>query len=204
MYSVSLKIDGIESWRRSAGILHIVVGFFLILNTKKYLDLSERDNTFLVLSVLCVAIASLAYGFFRRKIDLLAKYNFALRVLQVITFLVLGFHIVDLGTPIDYIGIFLFVVLCLILMFSERRVFQQTVIILDDNGVKIPGLYTDHLVKWQDLSEVVVREDFLTLFHIKKKYLQYQVVQDLSIIEVNKLDLFCKEQIEKTRSMVEK
>jgi hypothetical protein len=89
-------------------------------------------------------------------------------------------------------------------MFSERRVFQQTVIILDDNGVKIPGLYTDHLVKWQDLSEVVVREDFLTLFHIKKKYLQYQVVQDLSIIEVNKLDLFCKEQIEKTRSMVEK
>ena len=59
----------------------------------------------------------------------------------------------------------------------------------------IPGNYKDYLVRWEDLSEVVVREDFLTLFHIKKKYLQYQVMQDLSTLEVAKLNAFCRENV---------
>jgi hypothetical protein len=41
----------------------------------------------------------------------------------------------------------------------------------------------------------VVREDFITLFHVERKYLQYQVLQDLSTLEVAKMNAFCKEKL---------
>jgi hypothetical protein len=68
----------------------------------------------------------------------------------------------------------------------------------------IPGNYKDHLVSWEELTEVIIREDFLTLFHVKKKYLQYQVMQDLSTLEVAKINAFCREQIEKAEAGVNK
>lgn len=198
MYSVTVKIEEIERRRRSAGLLHVVTGFFLIAKGADYYRFLRYESFLPVLPVFIVAFTSLAYGFFRKKIDLLAKYNFWLRLVQLLTFVVLGIALLNMGgRTIDYAGVFVFAFLCLVLLFSERRIFQQTTIFFDENGIKIPGYYKDHLVKWQDVTQVVVREDFLTIFHVKNKYLQYQVVQDLSTLEVAKLNAFCREQIEK-------
>jgi hypothetical protein len=202
MYSVTVKIDGIESKRRSAGLLHIVVGFFLIAKAADYYRFLDYENFIATLPVFAVAGISLFYGFFRRRVDILAKYNPAIRAAQIITLIILGFVMIKLGRPIDYIGLFIFAFLCFLLLVSERKVFEPTTIYFDEAGVTIPGSYKNYLVKWEDLTEVVVREDFLTLFHVKKKYLQYQVIQDLSILEVAKLNAFCREQIEKKASMV--
>jgi hypothetical protein len=100
------------------------------------------------------------------------------------------------GRAIDYMSAFVFALLAFLLIFSEKRIFDETVLLLDEPGIKIPGYYKEHRVLWQDLSEVVIREDFVTIFHKKQKYLQYQVKQDLSILEITKMNAFCKEQIE--------
>ena len=204
MYSVTVKIDGIESKRRSAGLLHIVVGFFLIAKGADYFKYLEYETIVPVIPVFLVAGLSLFYGFFRRKVDIFARYNAAIRLIQVLTFLVLGLIVMQGGRTIDYIGMFIFAFLCFMLMITERKVFEETTIFFDESGIRIPGNYKDYLVKWDELTEVVVREDFLTFFHIKKKYLQYQVMQDLSTLEVAKLNAFCREQIERNASMANK
>ena len=204
MYSVTVKIDGIESKRRSAGLLHIVVGFFLIAKGADYFKYLEYETIVPVIPVFLVAGLSLFYGFFRRKVDIFARYNAAIRLIQVLTFLVLGFIVMQGGRTIDYIGMFIFAFLCFMLMITESKVFEETTIFFDESGIRIPGNYKDYLVKWDELTEVVVREDFLTFFHIKKKYLQYQVMQDLSTLEVAKLNAFCREQIERNASMANK
>ena len=53
-------------------------------------------------------------------------------------------------------------------------------------------------MEWSSLESVVVRNDYITLFHRGKKYLQYGVLQDLSELELVKMNSFCKEQIEAT------
>src|SRR5215218_3360605 len=198
MYSVTVKIDGIESGRRSAGILHVVVGFFLIAKAADYYRLLNYESIFPALPVFAVAAVSLFYGFFRRRVDIFAKYNVWLRLLQVLTFLILGVVVMKIGQPVEYAGLFIFAFLCMLLLISERRVFRETTIFFDETGITIPGNYKDHMLEWKELSEVVVREDFLTFFHVKKKYLQYQVMQDLSTLEVAKLNAFCREKIEGT------
>ena len=198
MYSVTVKIDGIESKRRSAGLLHVVVGFFLIAKAADYYRLLNYESFLPTLPFFAVAALSLFYGFFRRRVDIFAKYNLWLRLLQVLASFILAIATLKLGgQTMNYAGLFIFSLLCLLLLFTEKRVFQETTIFFDESGVKIPGTYKTYLINWEDLSEVIVREDFLTLFHVKKKYLQYQVMQDLSTLEVAKLNAFCREQIEK-------
>ena len=196
MYSIAVKIEGIESRRRSAGILHIVIGFFMIFNASNYYRFTDYKNILPAGFILLVASISLFYGFFRRKMDLSAHYNYWLRLVQVVCFTTLGFLMIGPGRTSDYIGVFVFALLCIILMFSEKRIFQETTVYFNEEGIKIPGYYRDHLVKWEEVSEVIIREDFLTIFNTNQKYLQYQVIQDLSTLEVAKMNAFCKEKVE--------
>lgn len=197
MYSINVILDGVEARRRNAGILHVITGFVLILNTKKYLDVASQEPVLHLVPVLLVAATSLVYGFFRRKVDVLAKFNTSMRLLQAVTFLFLGLKLASVSNALGYISVFLFAFVCLLLLFSEKRVFETTSVLFTNDGVSVPGIYKNHLIAWAELSEVVVREDFLTLFHVKKKYLQYRILQNLSIIEIAKINTYCREQIEK-------
>jgi hypothetical protein len=196
MYTVAVKIEGTEKRRRSTALVHIIVGFFLLIkcfDLYRYLDEPVWTP---ILPFILVAIVSLFYGFFRKTFDAPARHNPAIRFLQTVTFLIFGTLMYRMGTTIDYIGLFLWAFLTLILFFTEKKAFGETHIVLTAEGIKIPGTYRDHLVQWTILESVTVRHDFITLFHKGKKYLQYQVMQDLSELEVVKMNAFCKEKIE--------
>jgi hypothetical protein len=149
MYSIAVKIEGIESRRRSAAILHIVIGFFLIFNAANYYRFTHYKSAWPVALFLLVSSISLFYGFFRRKMDLSAHYNYWLRLIQVISFTALGFLTLGTGRANDYIGVFVFAALSIVLMFSEKRIFNETSVYFTDEGIKIPGYYRDHLVSWE-------------------------------------------------------
>jgi hypothetical protein len=166
MYSVTVKIDGIESRRRSAGLMHIIIGFFMIAKAATYFEYLGYGNFLPVSPVLLVAGISLFYGLFRRKLDLFAKYNYWLRLLQVTAFTYLGLMLVRFANTVDYASVFVFAILSIILLFSERRIFQETTIFFDEAGVLIPGYYRNHLVKWTDLTEVNIREDIVNFFNV--------------------------------------
>lgn len=203
MYSIAVKIEGFESRRRSVRFMHVFLGFFLLVKTADLYKLLDYKNFGWLIPLLLVASFSLFYGFFRKRIDPSAQFNFWMRLLQVITFAVLAAITISIGRPVDYIGMFIFAFLCLLLLFSERKVFNDTIIFLTNEGIKIPGNYKDHLLPWNKISNVVVREDFITVFHIKGKYLQFQVMQNLSTLEVAKINAFCKEKAEGERQKAE-
>lgn len=196
MYSIMVKIEGFESRRRNAGLLHIILGFFLILKAFDFYSLSLHQNMLSMIPVLVVAAASLYYGFFRRRIDPSGKNNIWLRLIQAASFLAFGFAMMKVGRPIDYWGLFLWAALSLVLIASERRAFVDTTIYIGEQGVTVPGYYKDHLIAWDELNEIVIRHDFVTLFHHNKKYLQFQVMQTLSELELAKMNAFCRENLE--------
>ena len=193
MYSVQVRIEDIEKRRRSAGLLHLVLGFFLIAKGLDYYQYLDYSAFLPVAPVLLVASFSLFYGFFRRQLDPRSGYNQKLRILQIITFLSLAFIFARLEKSVDCAIVMVFAILALLLFFSEKKIFEETCLEFDEKGITVPGSYREHQIPWQDLSEVIVREDFITLFHVKKKYLQFQVMQDLSTLEIAKMNAFCRE-----------
>lgn len=196
MYTIAIKIEGLDKRRRSTSLVHIIIGFYLLIKCfDLYKYLNEVSTTALLPFVL-VAAVSLVYGFFRKRFDITARHNAAVRFLQTVTFLIFGFLMYRIGKSLDYIGLFLWAFLTLILFFTEKKAFEETAMLFTEEGIKIPGSYRNHLVQWTVLESVTVRHDFVTLFHHGKKYLQYQVMQDLSELEVVKMNAFCKEKIE--------
>ena len=97
-------------------------------------------------------------------------------------------------------------------LISPSNVTWHTALIITSKGYKvtIAGRYEvenfkrmgvwDEVISYDQsiqpaLVEVLVREDFITLFHAGKKYLQYQVLQDLSTLELAKMNAFCRENV---------
>jgi hypothetical protein len=197
MYTVAVKIDGMDRRRRSTGLVHAILGFFLLMKTFDLYNLLESRSFVPGIPFLLVGLASVFYAFFRTRVDITARHNAGLRMVQTITFFSFGFLMLRIGRSIDYITLFIWGLLTLVLFFSEKRVFKETSLQLSEKGISIPGTYRDYLVQWSTLESVVVRNDFITLFHQGKKYLQYQVLQDLSELELVKMNAFCKEQIER-------
>jgi hypothetical protein len=196
MYTVVVKIEGMDRRRRSTSLVHAILGFFLLIKAFDLYHYLESRSLVPILPFLAVGAISLFYAFFRNRVDVTAKHNAALRLLQSVTFFSFGFLMYRMGKSIDYISLFIWAFLTLLLFFSEKRVFKDTLLTFSENGILIPGSYRDYLVEWSSLESVVVRNDFITLFHRGKKYLQYQVLQDLSELELVKMNAYCKEQIE--------
>jgi hypothetical protein len=196
MYTVAVKIEGMEKRRRTTGLIHVIIGFFLLIKSFDLFKIMGAKATIALALFSSLALISLAYGFFRRRFDITAKHNAGIRLLQTVAFLSFGFLMYRLGKPmIEFASLFLWAFLTLLLFFSEKKVFQPTVITFMKEGIKVPGTYREHLVDWTILEDVTVRHDFITLFHKGKKYLQYQVMQDLSELEVVKMNAFCREQL---------
>lgn len=194
MFSICVRIDGIERRRKSVALLHVVTGLFLLLKASAYYQYDSYRHFMVVFPFLLAGSFSLFYGLFRKKLDASYRYSYWLKLVEVVALTTLGVLLIGMGKTLDYAGVFFFALMRILLIFSERRIFHETNILLSSDGVLIPGYYRDHLVKWEELKEVVIREDFVTFFHVKGKYLQYQVMQDLSTLEVAKMNAFCKEQ----------
>lgn len=196
MYSVLIRVEGWEAKRRSVRLLHILAGFFLLVKGIDYYRFTRYEAMWPVVPVLLVAAFALFYGFFRKKLDAPGIYNGRFRLAEAGAFLLLGILLLKTGKAIEYLGVFAFAALTLLLYFTERKLFAEPLLQFNETGISVPGNYGDQLVRWEELTEVVVREDFITLFHIEKKYLQFQVAQDLSTLETAKMNAFSRERIE--------
>lgn len=195
MYTVWVKIEGLDRRRRNTGYMHVIIGFFLLMKSFDLANLFVEKATLRLLPFIIVGCLSLFYGFFRGRIDAAAKYNGPLRGLQFVTFVLFGSVMMKTGRTFDYALLFVWAFVTLLMIFSERKLFAPTILKFTEEGIGIPGAYKEHWIEWAMLEDVTVRQDFITLFHRDKKYLQYQVMQDLSELEVVKMNAFCRERI---------
>ena len=81
------------------------------------------------------------------------------------------------------------------LLLIEKSLFQSTVITLVDEGIKVPGLVRSHILPWDLIENFVVRQDYVTITRRDKKFVQLEVLQDISSTEIEKLVTFSKQQI---------
>lgn len=195
MLKIPVKIEGIERRKRSTGLLHIVAGFFLVANAGTYNQLHNYEQFTVVAPVYLIAILSLFYGFMRKKIDPQARYNHWLRLVQFLIFAVLGILMINLEKNLSAAGLFLWAVIVLLLLFTERKVFHDTALQLKDDGIHVPGYFRDHVLPWAIVEELVLRQDYVTILRKDKKYVQLELLSPLSQAESEQLNRYSREQI---------
>ncbi len=195
MYKIRVKLEGIERRKRSTGLLHIVAGFFLIANAGDYYLHTNYSSFLTVIPIYIVAAISLLYGFLRKRIDPLAKYNHWVRMVQFLTFAVLAISMIGMVSGIKLFTIVLWAIVILFLMFTERKIFHDTDLQIKKEGIYVPGYFRSHLMPWHHVEDFVLRADYLTITRTNKKYVQLELLKDLELSEIEKINSFSQDQI---------
>jgi hypothetical protein len=195
MYSITIKTEGIERRRKSIGILHIIAGFFLLLNAGEYSRQMNYQTFWPVLPFYFTALVSLGYGVFRKRLDPAARFNHWVRMLQVLVFISLAVLMMNKTTEFRILSLFLWAAVCMMLLFSERKAFHHSSLFFGKDQISIPGHFSDKIVLWEEVEEVVLRPDYVTICFPENKYSQYEVLNEVSQPELEKINSFCREKI---------
>jgi hypothetical protein len=195
MYKVPVKIEGIERRKRSTGLLHIIAGFFLVINAITYFKHLKYSDFIFVLPFFIVAVASLVYGFFRKRIDPAAHYNHWIRMLQFLSFAILAITFTSFASGASYFGLFLWAIVTLFLMFTERKVFHDTVMQIKDDGIHIPGYFTSYVIPWSIIMDFILRADYVTISRTNLKYVQLELLEKIDALEITAINDFSRQKI---------
>jgi hypothetical protein len=194
MYTIPVKIEGIERRKKGTGLLHIAAGFLLLANAAMFLQL-VKGNSFLLIAVYVAAAVSLVYGSFRKKLDAAAKFNHWVRLLQILVFLSLALHLMYVAGTMQVVMLLFWAVACIPLLFTERKVFHDAGVIINPSGISIPGYFSNKTFPWSVVDDLVLRKDYITLHFPGNKFLQYEIAGDLTNSIVDSVNSYCKKHI---------
>ncbi len=195
MHKLAVKLEGIERRKRTTGLLHVAAGSFLLLQTFDFLRLSGAAFIAL-LPFFAAALACIAYGLLKKRYDPAAKYNAWLRLLEVCLFALLAISFIPLGKALPLLLLFAWSIGCLLLMFTERKIFQDAEMIFNAEGIFIPGYFTNRRLFWSGIADVVLRPDFVTIFKTDESYLQYEVLKKMDAAALDEIILYCRTQLQ--------
>lgn len=198
MINIPVKIPGLDRRRRSVGLLHMVAGFFLVANADRVYKLNGQNGYLTLLPLVLLAVISLLYGFFRKRWDPASKFNFGLRLLQAGVFLGYALALVLSGNSDRSFGLGLWVIIALMLAFSERVALQEQQVVFSARGFGFPAGYRQKQVAWPAVADVTLRPDFLTIHYKDNRFLQFELTQPLSPEKVNSLQDFCRRHTDST------
>ncbi|MER3463785.1 MAG: hypothetical protein C4329_04560 [Chitinophagaceae bacterium] len=203
MYQLAVKIEGMEKRKRSTGLLHVLSGCFLLMGAANYFKYTHYQQFWSAAPSFAIALLSVVYGLFRTKWDVKAKYNPYMRLLQFVCFVKLGIAMVMVGGTWDYVSMLVWAAVSLMLLFTERKIFHDAQLLLKKDGIFIPGYFNSHHFNWSTLKDVVVRNDYITIFKANEKYLQFELLTDLNTLQLEEVNNFCKTQLNDINKPIE-
>ncbi|MBD0332462.1 MAG: hypothetical protein ICV66_07385 [Chitinophagaceae bacterium] len=184
-----------EKRKRSSGVLHVFAAFFLILTTSEYSKSLYYQNLTSVLPFYAASVIFIVYGFFRKQFDRQAKFNHWIRLLQFLSFSLLGLLMSSRVSVVTIVFLFLWSAVTLILMFIERKVFHDTELEIKNEGISVPAYFTHHLIPWHVISDFKLRPDFVTIFRNNQTYVQLELLKKIDYGEIRNINDFCRERI---------
>jgi hypothetical protein len=194
MYNIPVRIERIEKQRRSNGLLHSIAGIYLIVTGITGLTISSAGK-FLLLPVLITGATAAFYPFIRKKISNPATFNTMLRLAEAICFLLLAVLFFAVKNYWNTFGLFAWGLVSLMLYRNEKKLFEETALKLEDNGIRVPGLPTDHLLPWNMIIGFVARPDFTTITRQDNKYVQLEVSGNVDFNELEKANNYSRQKI---------
>lgn len=192
MYNIPVKIDSLEKRRRMTGTLHVVAGFYLLAATAAWLVQKQFAGIAGSLPFLIIALTAVVYGIRRKKVDPVAKYNSSLRGLEAV-----GLGLLAMSqTGLAAYGLYAWAGLSVLLLFSEKVLFQPSQLEFTAEGIGLPGSPKPPVLPWSELANAIVRADYVTLIRKDQKYVQLEVTADINPNTLAEADAFAKARIQ--------
>lgn len=177
-------------------LLHLLIALIFIFDLSHVRYNSTKDWIFssvyfiAFLSLLVIAI------FYRRLLNNVSRH-FRLLYLESALFLggaiyfwSKGYSLVAVSHAISAGIIILF------LIYLRRRQYGETIVISTSNII-LPGLLGQRIINWDELTNLIKRDDLLTIDFNNNKLLQVYIISDN--VSENEFNQFCQQQLKKVK-----
>lgn len=175
-------------------IMHMLIGILFLLNGIGIYK-GGSPNWSMTTFFFLLGLASIAFPFVMKRFSNIQSANSLTRMVQSFTcftgclyFLshmepMIGFLLLATGIASAYIG------------WAEYKIFQPSFARIDITGITLPTTFSERLIGWNQLNNVILRDDLLTLDFKNNKILQLEVLDETGLVTAEEMNAFFKSRL---------
>jgi hypothetical protein len=204
MYQILL--EGKQLKRNQITGMHLMVGFLLIgigmvtwlvPDSVKQTALQFLNYVGLIYAIVGFIIVIICI-FFNKKI-IQTKANSTLRILEIIALLiVLSFSVYKKWyLPVGYSGSGLIAIL--LAYYLEKNNKKDKKATFGENGIHVPGLGKHTNAPWEEIKNIILKHNILTIDFMNNKLYQAKLSKSNSVINYDAFNAYTKDKIDSNR-----
>lgn len=175
-------------------VMHGLVGVLFLFNAIGAYRM-PLPNWSLVGLFIAAGIGSLILPFQLRKARKFAEVNSLARLAQA--FLLLSGCLYFLSHLVPFVAATLFFagIGVAYIGYAEYRILQPTYAELDNTGITLPTIFAKKRYPWNELNNVILRNDLFTLDFKNNKIMQLEVLDEIGPVETADINDFCQHRL---------
>lgn len=175
-------------------VMHGMTGILFLFNVVGTYKMPE-PNWFMAFLFIVMGIASVGFPFMMKRIRRFSETNSVLRMLQAFTLLSGCLYFLSHMQPIVAIALFLSGLGIAYIGYAEYRILQPAFVTIDTTGIVLPTIFSNRRFGWNEMKNVILRNDLLTLDFKNNKILQLEVLDDISPSQTADMNTFFQQRI---------
>jgi hypothetical protein len=175
-------------------VLHLLVALIFIIDLSHVPANTIKDWIFYAVYFIAFIFLLIA-GIFYKKILNNVSRHFRLLSFESILFLAGSVYFWSKGLSLVALSHAILAGVLILFMIYLRRIEHGELIVVSESNVILPGLTGHRIVEWDQLTNVIKRDDLLTLDFKNNKLMQVQIINSNDVPE-NEFNQFCRQQLQ--------
>lgn len=194
MYKLRILHPNTVTRLRLQPVMHGMAGILFLFNAIGIYN-SRQPSWGMVVYFMIVGFLSLLFPFLIRRLRNFSGANSMMRLLQAFVcftgalyFLshmqpLIGILQMLIGIGVAYIG------------WVEHNIFKPVFVSMDISGITLPTTFSSRVVGWNQLNNVILRNDLLTVDFKNNKIMQLEVLDNVPDIKEDEINGFCRNRL---------
>lgn len=191
-YKIPISYLPYEKQITSARLLHLLTSFLFMFNA--WIDFQQATPSllFVVVQIAC-SLLVFSYVILGKKLTSdAARSNFLFRLLEITGFSFAAWYFFSaLNSPLQGSLVVATLIGLLYLLFMERNIFNPVDILLNEKGIRLPGMPKSKLLPWNEIENLRIRNDFISINTKDNRFLQFEINRVLSDTDIDEMNNWC-------------
>jgi hypothetical protein len=186
--------------QKAARYIHLLAAFLMLGNAWGVFNDNASPNLFFVVVQVAMSLMTISYVIGGKKLfpnELLSHRIFRCAEILMLTYASYCFytyqhyHLMSFFEAVSTAG------LCY-LVISERYLFREQVILLDEEGIRLPAADNHKLISWTSVDNLRIRNDYVSVNTLANRFIQYETAHTYSEAELDSMNAWCFQHLPST------
>lgn len=177
MHSLRILHPNTSSRIRLLPVMHGLTGILFLINAIGVYR-SPQPNWFMVVFFVVVGLMAIAFPFTMKRFKQFSEANTVARMIEALICFTGSLYFLSHLQPLTSLLLFLTGSGLAYVGWMEHKIFQPSYVKMDTTGITLPTTFSKRLVGWNELNNVILRNDLLTIDFKNNKILQLEILDE--------------------------